>query len=739
MENAVNNETVKKSFPVTGMSCASCAVNSESMIKAQEGVVSASVNFANATLLVEYDPQLIGPKQMRRALQGIGYDLIIEEENADVLKEEAREKYYRELKRKTILAASLTLPMTAGMFLMHVSWMNFVAMALATPIVFWLGGGFFKNAWMQAKHRNATMDTLVALSTSIAYFYSAFVTFFPHVLMVQGKHPEVYFESASFIITFILLGRLLEERAKAKTSAALKKLVGLQPKEVTVLEFGFEEKKIAVELLRVADIILVKPGEKIAVDGTIVEGNSFVDESTISGEPIPVEKQKGDKVFAGTLNQKGSFKLRADKVGSKTVLAQIIKVVEEAQGSKAPVQKMVDKVAGIFVPVVVGLALLSFAVWMLVGGQSAFAHALLAMITVLVIACPCALGLATPTAIMVGVGKAAEAGVLVKDAESLELAKSVNAIVLDKTGTITEGKPVLTGIEWHVNDSGNLEKVLLAIEKRSEHPLAEAVVHYLKTRITNDNTTTTDLQSITGKGVVAKVNAQVYYVGNRQLLAEKGININVLPVTEASSGESVFYFADESRLLATIFVADRIKETSKRAITQLQDSGISVYMLTGDNAAAAEAIAQQAGIKNYKAEMLPADKYRFIKELQQQGKRVAMVGDGINDTQALAQADVSIAMGKGSDIAIDVARMTIVSSDLLKIPQALRLSKMTVNTIRQNLFWAFIYNLIGIPIAAGVLYPFFGFMLSPAIAGAAMALSSVSVVSNSLRLRWQKL
>ncbi len=739
MEKGENSETVKKSFPVTGMSCASCAVNSESMIKAQEGVISASVNFANATLLVEYKPELIGPKQMRRALQGIGYDLIIEEENADVLKEEARETYYRELKRKTILAAALTLPMAAGMLLMHLSWINYVAMALATPVVFWLGSGFFKNAWMQAKHRTATMDALVALSTSIAYFYSVFVTFFPHVLMVQGNHPQVYFESAAFIITFILLGRLLEERAKAKTSAALKKLVGLQPKEVTVLEFGFEEKKVPIELLKVADIVLVKPGEKIAVDGTIVEGNSFIDESTISGEPIPVEKQKGDKVFAGTLNQKGSFKLRADKVGPKTVLAQIIKVVEEAQGSKAPVQKMVDKVAGIFVPVVVGLALLSFAAWMFVGGESAFARALLAMITVLVIACPCALGLATPTAIMVGVGKAAEAGILVKDAESLELAKSVNAIVLDKTGTITEGKPTLTGIEWAIPESSALEKVLLAIEKRSEHPLAEAVVHYLKTRITNDNTTATEVQSITGKGVVAKVNGEVYYVGNRQLLAEKGIVVNELQASGASSGESVFYFADEGRLLASIFVADRIKETSKRAITQLQEAGISVYMLTGDNAAAAEAIALQAGIENYRAEMLPADKYRFIKELQEQGKKVAMVGDGINDTQALAQADVSIAMGKGSDIAIDVARMTIVSSDLLKIPQALRLSKMTVNTIRQNLFWAFIYNLLGIPIAAGVLYPFFGFMLSPAIAGAAMALSSVSVVSNSLRLRWQKL
>ncbi|MFN8287780.1 MAG: heavy metal translocating P-type ATPase [Chitinophagales bacterium] len=737
MQQVRSSETVKRTFPVLGMSCASCAVNSESMVKSLEGVVNAAVSFGNNSLLVEYLPALVSPQQMKRALQSIGYDLIIEEKNAGGMQQEAHEKYYAELKRKTILAAVLTTPMLGAMFFMHLSWMNYVLMALATPVVFWLGGQFFSNAIKQAKHGNATMDTLVALSTAIAYFYSAFVTFFPHVLMVNGKHADVYFESAAFIITFILLGRLLEEGAKSKTSTALKKLIGLQPKEVTLLEFGFEEKKVAVDQLRIADILLVKPGEKIAVDGTIVDGNSFVDESTISGEPIPVEKQKGDKVFAGTLNQNGSFKLRADKVGANTVLAQIIKVVGEAQGSKAPVQKMVDKVAGIFVPVVAGLAILSFVVWLLIGGENAFAHALLALITVLVIACPCALGLATPTAIMVGIGKAADAGILIKDAESLELAKKVNAVVLDKTGTITEGKAVVKSVEWLTEtDKENLAKLLLGIEMQSAHPLAEAVVRYLKPQFKGSGIEV-QLQNLTGRGVRAVVNEAVYYVGNKKLLSDNGIAVP--EGTEDKGADTVFYFADAKNVLAVISVTDKVKESSKEAIASLMQSGIEVYMLTGDNRAAAAAVAQQAGITNYKAELLPADKYLFIKELQAQGKKVAMVGDGINDTQALAQADVSIAMGKGSDIAIDVARMTIVSNDLLKIPQALRLSQMTVNTIRQNLFWAFIYNLIGIPIAAGALYPVFGFMLNPAFAGAAMALSSVSVVSNSLRLRMQKL
>lgn len=713
------------------------------MVKSLPGVISASSNFANGSMLVEYTPGLVLPQQMKRALQSIGYDLIIEENNAGQLKQEAQAQHYEELKRKTILAAVLTAPMMAGMFLMHLHWIHYVMMALATPVVFWLGGQFFRNAWNQAKYGSTNMDTLVALSTGIAYFYSAFATFFPHLLMVNGKHPDVYFESAAFVVTFILLGKLLEERAKAKTSDALKRLIGLQPKTVTVLEFGFEEKEVAIEDLKRGAIILVKPGNKIAVDGTVLEGSSFVDESTITGEPMPAEKQKGNQVFSGSINQKGSFKFRADKVGANTLLAQIIKTVEEAQGSKAPVQKLVDKVAGIFVPVVMGLSVLSFIVWMVFGGEHAFAQALLSAITILVIACPCALGLATPTAIMVGVGKGADAGILIRDAESLELAHTINAIVLDKTGTITEGKPVLNQLAWKEEaDTPETKNLLYQMEVRSEHPLAEAVVAYLKKEL-QPQPLEIQLESLSGKGIVATYDSKNYYVGNRAILQEKCIAIsnklNLLAAEWQQKAQTVFFFAEGKKVLAVLAVADKVKASSKEAVAQLQQQQIEVYMLTGDNAETAKAVADEMGIHHYKANVLPADKYEFIRSLQQQGKKVAMVGDGINDTQALAQADVSIAMGKGSDIAIDVAKMTIISSDLLKIPQAFRLSKLTLQTIRQNLFWAFIYNLIGIPIAAGVLYPFFGFMLSPAIAGAAMAMSSVSVVSNSLRLRSKKL
>jgi Cu2+-exporting ATPase len=515
--------------------------------------------------------------------------------------------------------------------------------------------------------------------------------------------------------------------------------MGLQPKTVTVVHKGGHQMEMPISSVKVGDTILVKPGEKIAVDGTVSTGNSFVDESMISGEPIPVEKTKGEKVFAGTINQKGSFQFVADKVGGDTVLAQIIKMVQEAQGSKAPVQKLVDKIAGIFVPIVILIAILSFIAWLILGGENGLTQGLLALVTVLVIACPCALGLATPTAIMAGVGKGAENGILIKDAESLELAKKVNAIILDKTGTITEGKPVVTDILWLNNDESRLP-VLVSIEKQSEHPLAEAVVKHFQ------NTTLLPVhhfESITGFGANARVNEQEYYIGNASLLQINGISIppslKEVADTWLTQAKTVIYFADSKQALAVIAIADKIKQTSIEAIRQLQAAGIAVYMLTGDNKSTAKAIAEQVGIQYYKAEVLPAHKADFVKELQQQGKVVAMVGDGINDSNALAQADVSIAMGKGSDIAMDVAKMTIISSDLSKIPQAIKLSKHTVTTIKQNLFWAFIYNVIGIPIAAGILYPFNGFLLNPMIAGSAMALSSISVVTNSLRLKSLKL
>jgi Cu2+-exporting ATPase len=514
--------------------------------------------------------------------------------------------------------------------------------------------------------------------------------------------------------------------------------MGLQPKTVRVLIDG-EEREIPVAAVKPGYAVLVRPGEKVPVDGVVLSGASYVDEGMITGEPVAVEKTTGARVFAGTINQKGSFRFEAEKVGSDTLLAQIIRKVREAQGSKAPVQKLVDRVAGIFVPVVIGIALLTFAVWIIAGGTTAFPHALLTSITVLVIACPCALGLATPTALMVGIGKGAEHNILIKDAESLELGHRVNAVVLDKTGTITEGKPVMTDVIWtEGKDQAALEQIFYTLEAQSEHPLAQAIIQAWQDRRSPENNMQT-FESLTGLGVTALVNGRRYYAGNRRLMEEKKITVPehfaAAARTWQSSAKTMLWFADDQQVLGMAAVADRIKPTSQTAIQTLRQSGIEVYMLTGDQEETARAIAQQTGITHFKAGVLPSDKADFIKDLQQQGKVVAMVGDGINDSQALAQADVSIAMGKGSDIAMDVAKMTLITSDLQSVPKALKLSSQTVRTIRQNLFWAFIYNVIGIPVAAGILYPINGFLLDPMIAGAAMALSSVSVVGNSLRLK----
>ena len=735
------DNTVKKTFPVLQMSCASCAISAESIVKGLKGVVNASVNFATATLAVEYLPDEISPENMRDAIQDGGYDLFIEEDRnttAETL-EEIHRKKFGDLKRRTILAIVLSIPVvTIGMFFMHMSYANEIMWVLSTPVIFWLGKDFFINAWKQAKHRSANMDTLVALSTSVAYLFSVFNTLFPDFWITRGVEPHVYFEAASVIIAFILLGRLLEEKAKGNTSSAIKKLMGLQPKTVTIIQEDGSHNQIPIENVNIDDLILVKPGEKIAVDGRVTEGTSYVDESMLSGEPVPVLKEADEKVFAGTINQKGSFCFKAEKVGSETMLAQIIKMVQEAQGSKAPVQKLVDKIAGIFVPVVISIAVVSFIVWLVLGGSGGFTHGLLALVTVLIIACPCALGLATPTAIMVGVGKGAEKGILIKDAESLELAKKINAVVLDKTGTITEGKPQVTDILW-LNNDDSPKAALLSLEKQSEHPLAEAVVRYFDAEA---SIPASGFESITGKGAKGFVGGQLYFAGNYKLLNDNNIAINEALGKKAeelsSQSKTVIWFSDDKQAIAVVAIADKIKATSQTAVRQLQSSGIEVYMLTGDNDSTAKEIAARTGIKHYKAEVLPQQKAEFIKQLQAEGKIVAMVGDGINDSTALAQADLSIAMGKGSDIAMDVAKMTIISSDLTKIPEAIKLSRQTVTTIRQNLFWAFIYNLIGIPVAAGILFPINGFLLNPMIAGAAMALSSVSVVSNSLRLKWKK-
>ena len=735
-----NQNTVTQTFPVLGMTCASCASSAESIVTHQEGVVSASVNYATGNLIVEFLSNVTNAEKIRKAVQGVGYDLLIEDESKQQESLEViHEKKFKQLKNKTLWAVILSLPVVIiGMFFMDMPYGNEIMWAFSTPVVLWLGRDYFINAWKQAKHRKANMDTLVALSTGIAYIFSVFNMLFAGFWHQRGLHAHVYFEAAAVIIAFILLGKLLEEKAKGNTSSAIKKLMGLQPKTVIVIQADNTEKQTAIENVKVDDVILVKPGEKIAVDGMVISGSSYVDESMLSGEPVPILKKENEKVFAGTINQKGGFQFKAVKVGKETMLAQIIKMVQDAQGSKAPVQKLVDKVAGIFVPVVMGIALLSFIVWMIFGGDNAIVQGLLAAVTVLVIACPCALGLATPTAIMVGVGKGAEQGTLIKDAESLELAKKVNAIILDKTGTITEGRPQVTGIQWLNNDDSK-KYILFSIEKQSEHPLAEAVVKYLDKV---NSTSLTNFDSITGKGAKADQNNETYFVGNKKLLFENNISIPEELQQQANEwsklSKTVIWFSDSKQALSVIAISDKIKKTSAQAIKEMQDMGIDLYMLTGDNEATARAIAEQTGIKHYKAEVLPQHKADFVKELQEEGKTVAMVGDGINDSTALATADVSIAMGKGSDIAMDVAKMTIISSDLTKIPQAVKLSKQTVATIKQNLFWAFIYNLIGIPIAAGILYPINGFLLNPMIAGAAMAMSSVSVVSNSLRLKWKK-
>lgn len=716
--------------------CCTCG----KILNAQTGVVAASVNLAASTAAVEYDTMQTSPERLRQAVQEGGYDMLADsdDDTPDELERMNRERY-RDLKRRAFWAVVLAIPVVViGMFFMDMPYGGAIMALLSAPVVFWLGRGFFVNAWQQLRHRSATMDTLVALSTGIAYLFSLFNLVFPEFWLSRGVEPHVYFEAAAVIIAFILLGRTLEEKAKGDTTASLKKLIGLQPKNAIVVAADGTQTEIPISRIRVGDLLAVRPGEKIAVDGAVCEGDSYVDESMLSGEPLPVHKEPGTKVFAGTINQKGSFHFRAEKVGAATMLAQIIRMVQEAQGSKAPVQKLADKIAGIFVPAIIGIALLSFVLWLVFDPSGGLTHGILAAVTVLVIACPCALGLATPTAVMVGIGKGAEKGILIRDAVSLETAGKIDTVVMDKTGTLTEGKPVVTDIVW-ANGDDRAKAVFFSLEKLSEHPLADAVVHYFA------GVPTLNVErfgSLTGKGVEGTVDGVHYFAGSRRLLDEQGIvvgkELNIEAQRLSAEAKSIVWFADSEQALAVAAIADRIKDSSVEAVRELQAAGIDVYMLTGDSRAAAGHIAEKAGIRHFEAEILPQDKAAFVKRLQTLGHKVAMAGDGINDSAALAQADLSIAMGRGSDIAMDVAQMTIISSDLKKIPEAIRLSKQTVRTIRQNLFWAFIYNLVGIPVAAGALYPVSGFLLNPMIAGAAMALSSVSVVANSLRLKYRR-
>lgn len=734
-------EVESKVLPVLEMSCAVCANNVESTVKALPGVEEASVNFAANTLSVTYSPSVISLQKIQEAVQAAGYDLIIESEDPLAEQEEMSRKHYKKLKRNTIGAWVLSVPLALlGMVFMHMPYANWIMMVLALAIMLLFGRSFYVSGARHAIQGKANMDTLVALSTSIAFVFSFFNTVYPQFWYERGLEPHVYYEASGVIIAFVLLGKLMEERAKNSTSSAIKGLMGLQPKTARRVIDGKEE-EVPISSLQRGNVLSVRPGEKIPVDGILLEGSSSVDESMLSGEPIPVEKSGGDRVLAGTINQKGAFTMEATGVGNETMLAQIVQMVQAAQGSKAPVQRIVDKISGIFVPVVVLLSVITFVCWMVIGGGDYFSYALLSAVSVLVIACPCALGLATPTALMVGMGKGAERHILIKDAFALENLCKVDTVVLDKTGTLTEGVPVVTDSCWLSESNVYFLDILYTAELKSEHPLASAIIRWLE-----DSGASTceagNFESLTGRGIRLEVEGVTYWVGSQGLLELFGAQIPEKTSEQIAgwqeNGQSVVYYGKGNELLAALAISDRIKPTSAAAVKELTGMGIEVHLLTGDGVKTAERVADTLGIKYFKAEVMPNDKEEYIMALQKLGKKVAMVGDGINDSQALARADVSIAMGKGTDIAMDVAMITLITSDLLLLPEAIKLSRRTVRLIHQNLFWAFIYNLIGIPLAAGVLFPVNGLLLNPMLASAAMAFSSVSVVLNSLRLKFMK-
>lgn len=712
----IMSKSIKKNFPVQGLGCAACVARVQNKLQESKGVLSANVSLASNMAQVEYNPSIVKASDLKKIVQDAGYDLIVPEESdeedlscsgeysAEDLAEEERLKEYKSLKGdmrlSIILAASI---MFIGAGVVDFPGKGYVLAILAAAAVFWTGRRFLRNAFVQAKHFNANMDTLVALSTVISWFFSLFNLIFKDVWLSRGLSAELYFDSGAMIVAFILVGRVLEEKAKHGTNEALRKLMGLRPGKI---------------LIKPGDLVLIKPGQRVPVDGTVVEGASFVDESLLTGEPVPVEKIKGSEVFAGTINQKGSFSLRAEKTGNDTMLSHIINIVKDAQGSKAKVQYAVDKVASVFVPLILLLSIATFAYWFYAPGGG-LAKGLITMVSVLVIACPCSLGLATPTAIIAGIGRGARSGILIKDADSLQAAKDIDIVVLDKTGTLTLGKPLVTSQIWYDEKAKGLLK---AMELKSEHPLAEAV---LKTLEDVEALEIHDFKAVPGKGVEAISNGETLYVGNDA----EGASDTAKEWLE--QGKTLIFFKGEGRMLAEYAVSDELKDTSVAAIKELKKMKIEVCMLTGDNKRAAASLAEKAGIYEVKAEVLPDEKAQYIKELQASGKKVAMAGDGINDSAAMAYADFSVAMGSGSDIAMDAAMATIVSSDLTKVPEMIRLSKKTSRIIKENLFWAFAYNALALPAAAGIL----GFALSPSIAAACMALSSVCVVTNSLRLR----
>jgi P-type Cu+ transporter len=731
-----------------GMSCAACAHSIESAVMSVTGVRDCIVNFGAELATITYDPSQTAPTAIQLAVTEAGYRAYpLQSQNPlfeqDTAEQRRQSRESNRLARKVAVASILSgiivigsLPMMTGVHLPVIPmWLHApgVQLALTVPIQFWCGLDFYRHAWQAFKRHTATMDTLVVLGTSTAFFYSLFPTFYPDFFSSQGLRSDVYYEAAAVVITLILVGKLLEGRAKKQTGAAIRNLIGLQAKTARLIRHGVEI-DTPIAAVQIGDRILVRPGEKIPVDGEIVAGKSTIDESMVTGESVPIDKQVGDEVIGATINKTGSFEFRATRVGKDTVLAQIVKLVQQAQGSKAPIQKLADRITGWFVPVVIAIAILTFIVWFKIVGNLTLA--LMTTVGVLIIACPCALGLATPTSVMVGTGKGAEYGILIKGAESLELSHKIETIVFDKTGTITEGKPTVTDF---ITNGNELKLLQLAgsIERNSEHPLAEAVVSYARTQGV-ELLPSTNFEAIAGSGVSGIVDRHLVQIGTHRWISELGLEYPNLTQHQERweyLGRTVIYIAIDGIIEGVIGIADAVKPTSIRAIRSLQKLGLEVVMLTGDNRRTAETIAREVGIKQVRAEVRPDRKAAIVQEFQRDGKIVAMVGDGINDAPALAQADVGIAIGTGTDVAISASDITLISGDLNGVVTAIQLSQVTMRNIRQNLFFAFIYNIIGIPIAAGILFPLFGWLLDPIIAGGAMAFSSVSVLTNALRLR----
>ncbi|MDN5201846.1 heavy metal translocating P-type ATPase [Fulvivirgaceae bacterium BMA10] len=741
MKNKNAEMLEKHAYTVKGMTCAACAINVEKVLKKQKGVEEATVNYGNHTATIQFDDHKISFKSLKKSVKGIGYDLVKEEDSNTLRKE--REEEYRDIRRRLILATIFSFPVfLLAMVFTDVPYANWIMLFLTFPVIVWSGQKFFVGAWKQTRHLTANMDTLIALGTGTAFLYSAIVTVFPNYFISKGIPAHVYFESAVVIITFILLGNFIESRVKGRTFSAIEMLIGLQSNEATRL-VDQKEELVLISEVRIGDILIVKPGEKIPVDGIVTNGSATVDESMITGEPLGVEKKQDDILIAGTINISGHLYMRAMKVGEATMLARIIRLVKDAQGTKAPAQKLADKVAGIFVPIVILIATGSALIWYFIGPSPQLTHAVLIFVTVLIIACPCALGLATPTAIAVGIGKAAKSGILVKDASAFEIAKHLDVLLVDKTGTVTKGVPKVT--DFYLNESKlvsekEIEKIIHTLEKKSGHPLSKAIMDYLPDA---GEAAIEDFKNLPGLGIKGTYRNKTFFIGNEALLLETGFvltdEIKHKFERLKNEGKTLVFCAAMDEVIGIIGIADEIKETSYEAVKKLQQAGINIIMLTGDIREAAEKVASSVGIEDVRAKLLPADKANVVKELKAEGRIVGMAGDGINDAPALAMADLGIAMGDGTDIAMESAPMTILKGDLSQIANAIRLSKETVRTIKENLFWAFFYNVITIPIAAGVLYPINGFLLDPMIAGAAMAFSSVSVVLNSLRLKVRKI